>query len=134
MGDRPVKALDRQHPARWEGDQVMGTRNPLAIGNLLKRASRYALLEHLGDYEFPVSVKTNSIKTLQSYCALSPQLAWDRGLKMTQDASIGSAPLVCAFIGSPRVPGNGALKVVPTGGQVTTSREVPTSLLTARLT
>lgn len=47
IDERPVEALDRVQSGHWEGDLTMGPGNWSAIGTLVERTTRIAILLHL---------------------------------------------------------------------------------------
>jgi hypothetical protein len=103
--DRPIEVMDRQQPGHWEGDLIIGTKNQSAIGTLVERTSRHALLVHLHDDKSADSVTTGIIKALRGlpeHMRLS--LTWDRGMEMAEHARISTALHTPVFFCDPASP------------------------------
>jgi IS30 family transposase len=105
ISERPAEAEDRAVPGHWEGDLIIGL-NRSAIGTLVERTSRFAMLLHLppmdGHGEQPRTRKgpalaghgaeavrdaiTTTITTLPEQ--LRRSLTWDQGAEMAQHARL----------------------------------------------
>jgi len=105
ISQRPAEADDRAVPGHWEGDLILGL-NQSAIGTLVERASRFAMLLHLPPMEGhgngprvrngpPLTGHgaeavrdeiTRVIITLPEQ--LRRSLTWDQGAEMAQHAQL----------------------------------------------
>ena len=92
ISQRDAEAEDRAVPGHWEGDLIMGRNNGSAIGTLVERATRFALLIYLpgrhGAQEFHDAI----IPTLNALPGeLRRSLTWDNGKEMAMHHQITMA-------------------------------------------
>jgi IS30 family transposase len=85
ISDRPAEAADRAVPGHWEGDLLLGKPTD-AIGTLVERTSRYAMLMALPKAAIdPEAVRECLVSTIQGLPAsLRRSLTWDQGREMLQ--------------------------------------------------
>jgi IS30 family transposase len=84
ISERPAEADDRAVPGHWEGDLVMGASNRSAVGTLVERTTRFALLLHLPhghETEQVEAALKKAILQLPDELALS--ITWDQGREMS---------------------------------------------------
>ena len=121
ISKRPPEAADRAVPGHWEGDLILGLGSS-AIGTLVERTTRFALLLHLPrmpDYGRNARMKngpalaghgadavrdaiTRTIITLPEQ--LRRSLTWDQGAEMAQHARLKIDTGVQVFFCDPQSP------------------------------
>lgn len=83
ISQRPPEVADRAVPGHWEGDLIMGARNGSAIGTLVERSTRFAILLHLPDGRRSEAVAQAMITAMSDLPAhLRRSITWDRGTEM----------------------------------------------------
>ncbi|MBW0253694.1 IS30 family transposase [Cellulomonas sp. PS-H5] len=83
ISQRPPEVTDRAVPGHWEGDLIMGTRNASAIGTLVERSTRFAILLHLPQGRRAEAVAEAMIAAMSDLPAhLRRSITWDRGSEM----------------------------------------------------
>jgi IS30 family transposase len=88
LSERPAEADDRAVPGHWEGDLVMGKDGKSAIGTLVERSTRFALLLHLEGDHTAQTVQLAMQKAIATMpAALLRSIAWDQGSEMSQHAA-----------------------------------------------
>src|SRR5213078_1405074 len=151
ISERPAEADDRAVPGHWEGDLILGL-NSSAIGTLVERTTRFAMLLHLprmqghGDQprvkngpaltghgaEAVRDAIAASITTLPEQ--LRRSLAWDQGAEMAQHAQLRIDTSLQVYFCDPQSPWQRGTSETPTGCCASTSRAEPTSRDTALMT
>lgn len=82
IAQRPPEADDRAVPGHWEGDLIVGPNNS-AIGTLVERATRFAILLHLPGDHTAATVAAAMIEAMSELPEqLRRSLTWDRGSEM----------------------------------------------------
>jgi transposase, IS30 family len=131
ISERPAEVSDRAVPGHWEGDLILGTGRS-AIGTLVERCSRFAMLLHLPPIEGHNSprVKTgppitgagadavrhataDTIETLPQQ--LRRSLTWDQGIEMAQHVGLRIDTGLEIYFCDPRSPWQRATNENTTG-------------------
>jgi IS30 family transposase len=104
ISQRPAEAADRAVPGHWEGDLLVGTKSS-AIGTLVERSTRYAMLFALPDGLTAERVREALAKTVQKLPAsLRRSLTWDQGPEMAEHVHFTIDTGVQVFFCDPRSP------------------------------
>ena len=104
ISERPAEATDRAVPGHWEGDLLVGTKSS-AIGTLVERSTRYAMLFALPDGLTAERVREALAKTVQKLPAsLRRSLTWDQGPEMAEHVHFTIDTGVQVFFCDPRSP------------------------------
>jgi IS30 family transposase len=105
ISERPAEAQDRAVPGHWEGDLIMGRKNQSAIGTLVERSTRFALLLHLPDGTEAPQVAQAMITAVGALPqALRRSLAWDQGHEMAAHAQVTLATGMQVYFCDPHSP------------------------------
>src|SRR5215813_6008100 len=105
ISERPAEAADRAVPGHWEGDLLIGARGTSAIGTLVERSTRYALLGALPDGRTSaqvIPVLTALIGRLPDQ--LRRSLTWDCGAEMSRHAAFRAAAHCPVYFCDPHAP------------------------------
>jgi transposase, IS30 family len=104
ISQRPAEATDRAVPGHWEGDLLVGTKSS-AIGTLVERSTRYAMLFALPNGLTAERVREALAKTVQKLPAsLRRSLTWDQGPEMAEHVHFTIDTGVQVFFCDPRSP------------------------------
>ena len=101
IGRRPAEAADRAVPGHWEGDLILGVGSS-AIGTLVERTSRFAMLLHLPPPDGPRrrdghAVSGHGAEAVRDAIAaavatlpgqLRRSLTWDQGIEMARHTQL----------------------------------------------
>jgi len=83
--ERPKEVEDRIIPGHWEGDLIMGRYKRTALGTLVERTTRYALLVPLGKNKSAQDVRRAYAKALSTLPKeLAKTLTYDQGKEMSE--------------------------------------------------
>jgi IS30 family transposase len=105
ISQRPAEAADRAVPGHWEGDLIIGKGSKSAVGTLVERTTRFALLLHLPrgyDAEQVQDAMTRAIGTLPA--ALARSVTWDQGHEMSRHAAFTIATGIPVYFCDPHSP------------------------------
>lgn len=104
ISDRPAEVADRAVPGHWEGDLIIGC-DGTAIGTLVERSTRFAILLHLdGDHtaETVAGAMISEMADLPGH--LRRSITWDRGSELAEYAQIQTALDTTLYFCDPRSP------------------------------
>lgn len=105
ISDRPAAAEDRAMPGSWEGDLVLGARCASAIGTLVERTTRFALLAHLQGTHDATSVREAVAAQMVGLPAhLAHSLTWDQGKEMAQHLQFSVDTGIKVYCADPHSP------------------------------
>ena len=90
IDQRPAEAEDRSVPGHWEGDLITGSDNRSAIGTLVERSSRLAILVHLPGGRHTATVVRDALIDAMSVVPphLRRSLTWDQGKELALHGEI----------------------------------------------
>lgn len=120
ISERPAEANDRAVPGHWEGDLILGLRSS-AIGTLVERTSRFAMLLHLPRIDGHEAARIKNGPALAGHGAeavrdaiaasitrlpeqLRRSLTWDQGAEMAQHAQLRIDAGVSVYFCDPHSP------------------------------
>lgn len=121
ISERPAEARDRAVPGHWEGDLLIGLERS-AIGTLIERTTRFAMLIHLPREEgFGLTPRTKNGPPLAGYGAITMKdalaatmtalpeqlrrsLTWDRGKELSAHAAFKVATGIPVYFADPHSP------------------------------
>jgi IS30 family transposase len=121
ISERPAEARDRAVPGHWEGDLLIGLERS-AIGTLVERTTRFAMLIHLPREEgFGLTPRTKNGPPLAGYGAITMKnalattmttlpdqlrrsLTWDRGKELSDHAAFKVETGIPVYFADPHSP------------------------------
>jgi transposase, IS30 family len=105
ISERPAEVEDRAVPGHWEGDLLVGAEGKSAIGTLVERATRFAMLLHLPDDHGALAVQEAIVaKMAQLPAILRKKLTWDQGSEMANHIAIAEAAQLDIYFCDPHSP------------------------------
>lgn len=89
ISDRPATVEDRAIPGHWEGDLIIGKADKSAIGTLVERTTRYAVLIHLPKDHSAQALNQAIAQKMSCFpTELTKSLTWDQGAEMARHQHI----------------------------------------------
>ena len=105
ISERPPEVEDRAVPGHWEGDLIVGAESKSAIGTLVERTTRFAMLLHLPDDHGALAVQDAIVaKMAQLPAILRKTLTWDQGCEMANHIAIAEAAQLDIYFCDPHSP------------------------------
>jgi IS30 family transposase len=105
ISERPAEVADRAVPGHWEGDLILGAESKSAIGTLVERTTRFAMLLHLPDDHGALAVQEAVVaKMAQLPAILRKTLTWDQGREMANHIAIAEAAQLDIYFCDPHSP------------------------------
>ena len=105
ISERPAEAEDRAVPGHWEGDLILGENSRTAVGTLVERTTRFAVLLHLNGRRSADAVEdamSDAIGELPEH--LMRSITWDQGAEMSNHASFTIATGIPIYFCDPHAP------------------------------
>ena len=105
ISERPAQVEDRAIPGHWEGDLILGAGNKSAVGTLVERSTRFAILLHLPGRHDAETVQDAIIRKMRSLPKiLRASLTWDQGVELALHKRITTALDMRVYFCDPHSP------------------------------
>jgi IS30 family transposase len=105
ISERPAEVADRAVPGHWEGDLIVGAQSKSAIGTLVERTTRFAMLLHLPHDHGALAVQDAVVAKMAQLPVILPKtLTWDQGSEMANHIAIAQAAQLDIYFCDPHSP------------------------------
>ena len=102
--ERPAEVADRTVPGHWEGDLVMGASNRTAMGTLVERTTRFAILVSLKKHDAPSTRMGFAEKMSRLPSHLRKSMTYDQGKEMAEHVQFTMDTEVQVYFADPHSP------------------------------
>lgn len=102
--ERPEEVEGRRVPGHWEGDFIKGAGNRSAVGTLVERKSRYAILARMGGVGADAALEGFTRKLGAVPACLRKTMTYDQGKEMARHLDLTANTGVKVYFADPRSP------------------------------
>jgi IS30 family transposase len=102
--ERPAEANGREVPGHWEGDLIKGAGNRSAVGTLVERKSRYAVLARMDGTGAEAALEAFTRKFRKMPTGVRKTLTYDQGKEMARHEELARRVRIRVYFADPHSP------------------------------